>query len=226
MLDRDEGPAETPEIKPVQRLGPARVVAGLVIVFVGAMVAAVAVPLLQGTGQSSPTALPPGSAPPPSAPQPSASTGELRFGIVCTMSTDDNYCPRLTDTILRRTSLTPAQYAAAEKVSEQVMDALPPGVEQEPICDPMPGSTPQDGGTLDEVCSVDVLPPPVPTVRRALAAVGHPDAIVRVARAGDPAPIGRLLVVVPDGPACVLVIDQGTDRNSTVGGRLPNGRCL
>ena len=207
-------------------MSPARIAAGLMMVFVAAASAAVAIPLLHSVGRSSPETPPANSGPPLRPPQLSASQGETRFGIICDMAGNDDYCPRLTDTILRRTVLTATEYAAAETISEQITKALPPGVDQEPSCELVPGSRPKDGETLDEVCSVEVLPPPVPTVRRALAAIGHPDAIVRTALPEDPAPTGSVLVAVPAGPACILLIHRGSDRTSTVGGRLPDGSCL
>lgn len=68
----------------------------------------------------------------------------------------------------------------------------------------------------------------VEQVRRALADAGYPDAVVRVARADDPAPQDAIVYAVAVGPACVIGHLDGfaSDGLPSVEGRLPNGQCL
>lgn len=61
---------------------------------------------------------------------------------------------------------------------------------------------------------------------RALRDAGFPNATVRMARPGDPAPVGSVLYAVPVGSACILGYDQGGGGSVNVVGRLLGGRCL
>jgi hypothetical protein len=78
----------------------------------------------------------------------------------------------------------------------------------------------------DGTCSAAMLPPTVDQARRALSAAGLTQLAIRTARAHDPAPAGSLLIAVPAGRACVLVFHAGSDMQSAVAGRLPDGTCL
>ncbi|BCJ67695.1 hypothetical protein [Polymorphospora rubra] len=77
-----------------------------------------------------------------------------------------------------------------------------------------------------------VLPAPsggvvaVDEVRAAIVAAGHPDPVVQIALAGDPAPPGTVLYAVPVYGTCVIGHLGGGSHDLQVVGPLPDGRCL
>ncbi|MEV0730224.1 hypothetical protein [Polymorphospora sp. NPDC050346] len=77
-----------------------------------------------------------------------------------------------------------------------------------------------------------VLPAPsggvvaVDEVRAAIVAAGHPDPVVQIALAGDPAPPGTVLFAVPVYETCVIGHLGGGSHDLQVVGPLPDGRCL
>ncbi|MFI6763475.1 hypothetical protein ACIBF5_30560 [Micromonospora sp. NPDC050417] len=144
-----------------------------------------------------------------------SSSAPAAIAIACVRLPDDDYCNRYVADLARRPPLTGAQRAEAEAARTRLLAALPPGA-----------AAPASCITPNGPCAVRGIPPTVDDVRRALAAAGHPDAVVRAAGATDPAPLGSVLLAVPVGPACVLGHVDGIGGQSTAVGRLPDGRCL
>ncbi|RKR87586.1 hypothetical protein BDK92_1866 [Micromonospora pisi] len=144
----------------------------------------------------------------------SSASAPSAVAFVC-VRTDDDYCARYVAELARRRPLTGAQRAEAEAARERVLAALPPGAAEPVSC-----------VTPNGPCAVRRSPPTLDEVRHALATAGHPDAVVRLAGATDPAPVGSVLLAAPVGPACVLAHVDGTGGQSVVSGRLPDGRCL
>jgi hypothetical protein len=71
--------------------------------------------------------------------------------------------------------------------------------------------------------------PEVDDVRRGLSAAGFPDATVRPATAGDPAPPGSVIYAVRVGDACLIGYETGPELNfssSSIGGLRRDGSCL
>jgi hypothetical protein len=64
-------------------------------------------------------------------------------------------------------------------------------------------------------------------VSRGLAAPGHPDAVVRVARSTDPAPAGSIVFAIPMGQACLVgyVHQKGMTEIRPLG-PLSDGTCM
>jgi hypothetical protein len=68
----------------------------------------------------------------------------------------------------------------------------------------------------------------VDAVRRALAYVGYPDAVVRLARPDDPAPAGGIVYAVPVRDACIVgyLATLKGPYSGGAAGRYPDGTCL
>ena len=78
----------------------------------------------------------------------------------------------------------------------------------------------------EEFCSMEILAPTTTQVRLALRRAGIAAAVLRTARADDPAPVGSVLLAVPAGPACLLAYDDGDGLQQSTAGQLPEGTCL
>lgn len=198
--------------------GRTRIIVTLMSVFVAASAAAVAVPMVRGAVGPSGTTSPVGVS---AAPAPSHNA----VAVICVRLRDDDYCDRYSRDVIRRLPLSEAQRADAESVRRRLIDVLPRGRDGTPSCD-APQTVGPDGVRPEIVCAVDLVPPGADEVRRALTAAGYTQAVVRQARADDPAPIGSVLVAVAVGPACILVHIHRASTQGVVGGRLPDGRCL
>ncbi len=194
-----------------------RIAVGLGLTFLLAGTAAVAIPLVQSLGDPARTAAGTTRAVPPApAPQPSPAASEAMIAFACPVDPQDHdYCRRAADDMIRRTPLTDAQRADADRASEQVLAVLPDGARGSRCSTDRPGA----------LCRLEVSPPSSSEVRQALTAAGYRDALVRVARPDDPAPRGSVLVAVPAGAACVVIHHNGYPHR-TVAGRLPDGSCL
>ena len=198
MSEGDQGLLARGERGP--RLTPTRTAAVLAALFVMASVAALMVPIVRAASSSPPEG------------GPASPTG---FLVACMQVTGDDYCQRYAEDLGRRVPLSEAQRIKAEAVRQQVIAALP-------------GS---DAGALfchapDQRCSFTYTPPTADQVRSALIEAGFRDVVVRTAGANDPAPLGGVLIAVPVGSACVVVIRQSSTDTSNVSGQLPDGRCL
>jgi hypothetical protein len=139
-------------------------------------------------------------------------------------------CAKLARDVAGRTPLTAAQRAAGEQVATQIWAAL---ATASLSSDPARCVPPTAVGRAPPPCRYVPAAPTdadVERARRALAGAGFTDAVVRLARADDPAPPGALLYAVSAGDACVLGYQQ--DGNGTgygshlVVGRLSTGECL
>jgi hypothetical protein len=176
-----------------------RIWLSLLMIFVVSSVIAVAVPWIRGGGLG-------GADSAPTA-RPSV------YAVLLHCSGD--VCDRLIEDLIRRTPLTDAERTTAQHSVPAIAQLL--SQENELHCP-----------TAGDACVVRYLPADPDQVREALAAAGHPDAIVRVARANDPAPTGAVVFAVPIGPACLLgyhAPDTGPS-DVRVEGQLPEGVCL
>jgi hypothetical protein len=172
----------------------------LLAIFVVSSAIAVAVPLVRAGGINTVN-------PPPASPS-------LRAVLAVECERAD-VCDRIVADLLRRPTLTEADRSTARAAVPAIQQALPRATEAE--CPP-PG----------DACAIRFLPADPDQISAGLAAAGYPDAIVRVARTGDPAPTGAVVFAVPIGEVCVLgyhapVTGPGDIR---IEGQLPGGTCL
>lgn len=178
----------------------ARIWLFLLATFVVASAAAVAVPLIQGVGST--------------ADRPAAA-----IAVICTQEPDavrldPAYCERIATDSVARTWLTAAEREAAQRRSESIRGVLVRQRRTE--CDP-----------TSLACHFVYLAASPDEVTRALVRAGFPDAIVRIARADDPGPAGRVLYAAPAGPACLLGYFSGSAGEMLrVEGRRADGTCL
>lgn len=163
-----------------------------------------------------------GDAAPTGAPLPPAPpAGDTAVGVLCVGPPGPDaeaVCSRMAADIGRRRRLTPAELSAAEAAGRRASAALGDlaAADQTTSCD-------------QQACSVRggaPRPADVPAAEAALARAGFPGAMVRLARADDPAPAGSLLYGVPAGGGCVLGWQNGDGGSETYGGPLPGGGCL
>jgi hypothetical protein len=86
------------------------------------------------------------------------------------------------------------------------------------------------GGLVDQVRTAVAGPTSgyAEDIRRALSTAGFPGAIVRPARANDPAPDGSIVYAVDAGAACVIGYRdaRGFGGGPNLVGTLPDGTCL
>jgi hypothetical protein len=140
-------------------------------------------------------------------------------------------CRREVADAARRTALTAADRHRGESLARRVQAVLtrpvaPPGYTCEPAA---------PAATFPPPCrwDPDLADPPglgdVAWARQALRAAGYAGAVVRMATADDPAPVGSLLYAVPVDNLCI--IGYGAQRSDLAGspvakGQLPDGSCL
>lgn len=142
-------------------------------------------------------------------------------GFTCTVagpSSDPGYCTRAAEHSLRRRVLTPEQAKAAEARYPSVQRAM---------------SSRPCISTRTFTCAPDRRLPQASDAAarlRALNEAGFVNSTVRIARSDDPAPAGSLLYAVPvTDESCLVgyVLEvPGGGGGSTIGGVLPNGRCV
>jgi hypothetical protein len=193
------------------RWRPVRLVVLLLTVFVVAGATALAVPLLRAAADPAPVAATTVAAPAPTAAHPAPPFDSF----VCVESATKPHCDRYVADLTRRGPLDEAGRRTAQAALERMDGVLPPGREG-----------PCEFDEELEICSVEILPPSPGQVRQALDKAGYRTAVIRTARAGDPAPIGSLLVALPVGRGCVLSFDDGDGAQSWTAGQLPDGACL
>ncbi|SMD19617.1 hypothetical protein [Kibdelosporangium aridum] len=181
-----------------------------VIVVVGAVLAL----NLASSDDVSPTAAPP-------------STAVLHGGgsavasvYACAVSSTDadKICERQAKDHARRTQLTPQQRAEIADKSVEVRSLIPPLPSREPTC-PTPGGP----------CRMNTGPVDAEYVAKAWSAVfraGYEDAVIRLARADDPAPAETMVYGISVGPGCVIGYVSTSGGSSNVAGVLPEGGCL
>lgn len=149
----------------------------------------------------------------PHAPSGTAPTDGTAF--MCIEKTANPHCARYVSDLARRSPLDASQRATADTGRVRIKAAFPPDRE---------GPCEYDG--TGEFCSMEILPPTTAQVRRALRQAGITAAVLRTARADDPAPVGSVLLAVPAGPACLLAYDDGDGLQQWTAGQLPDGTCL
>lgn len=110
-----------------------------------------------------------------------------------------------------RKALPPAAYAEAHRVSGQVLARLGFLADERSDC------------TGLEPCTAHLDTPPAADIRHALEEAGFSSVMVREIHATDRR---GLLVTVPAGSACILVLHNGDHLQGIVAGPMPDGRCL
>jgi len=144
-------------------------------------------------------------------------TGGARgFSCVVVTSADqpeDDSCEKVASEFARRSTLDDDERHQTEQTRSAVQYLL---ADAEMDCRRRPATCSATGPpqlTVDEV-------------RQALKTGGHQGAVVRTARADDPAPAGSIFYAVPTGPGCVLGhLGDGGGPNGIVLGTLPDGTC-
>jgi hypothetical protein len=165
---------------------------------------------------------------------PSAPSGSTRY-VSCIQGaapggagTDEGYCDRFAEDVVRRTELTQEQRDRLDADARKAQRAVrlpssctnlhrhaPSG--RFPECEGLPvrGSAPAGPGDAE-------------AIRLSLERAGFPGAVVRIARADDPAPHGTIVFGVPIADACYVgyVHVPGGGGGHGLQGKLPGGRCL
>jgi hypothetical protein len=136
---------------------------------------------------------------------------------------DDGYCMRIADDYFSRPELTGEQRAALSGHLTAVQRA----VGQLSYChyrDLPPTQRPQCGGVPTGRTMTEAH---VDAVHRVLVEAGYPLAIVRLARADDPASRGSVLYAVPADKGCIVgqMTGYGQDLARPLA-PLPGGQCL
>lgn len=195
---------------------PRRLVMPVSVVVLAIVVATVSIGLLRNALHGPPAnpaeqAVAPSSAPP--FPSGTAPMDETAF--MCIEKLDNPHCARYVSDLARRSPLDASQLAAADTGRVRIEAAFPPDRDG-----------PCEYDETEEFCSMEILPPTTTQVRLALRRAGIAAAVLRTARADDPAPVGSVLLAVPAGPACLLAYDDGDGLQQWTAGQLPEGTCL
>ncbi len=129
-------------------------------------------------------------------------------------------CSRHIEDTLRRIPLTPEQRAAGLDLTIRASSAIESWRRGRGTC-----LAPTVVTAADAPCQLAEPVMSVEELRGILASAGFTDAIVRIARSTDAAPVGSLLYAVPVIEACLVgyVTQQS---NVELVGRLPGGACL
>jgi hypothetical protein len=149
----------------------------------------------------------------PSFPLGAVQADETAF--MCIEKMASPHCARYVSDLARRSPLDASQLAAADTGRVRIEAAFPPDRDG-----------PCEYDETGEFCSMEILPPTTAQVRLALRRAGIAAAVLRTARADDPAPVGSVLLAVSAGPACLLAYDDGDGLQQWTAGQLPDGACL
>lgn len=195
---------------------PRRLVMPVSVVVLAIVVATVSIGLLRNALHGPPVS-PAGrvgaASSAPSFPLGAAPADETAF--MCIEKMASPHCARYVSDLARRSPLDASQLAAADAGRVRIEAAFPPDRDG-----------PCEYDETGEFCSMEILPPTTAQVRLALRRAGIAAAVLRTARADDPAPVGSVLLAVSAGPACLLAYDDGDGLQQWTAGQLPDGACL
>ncbi|RSM90594.1 hypothetical protein DMH04_03785 [Kibdelosporangium aridum] len=178
------------------------------------VVGAVVVLQLASSDDTSPTA-----APPSTAVLHVGGSAEARAYACAASGVDaDKTCERMAMDYMRRTQLTAQQRAEIADKSAEVRSLLPPLPSRAPTCPTPGGPCRMNAGPID----AEYVAKAWSTVFRA----GYEDAVIRLARADDPAPPGTMVYGIPVGSGCVVGYRSDSGDSGNVAGVLPEGGCL
>ncbi|WP_433727709.1 hypothetical protein ACQP2Y_13100 [Actinoplanes sp. CA-051413] len=195
---------------------PHRLAMPVSVVVLAIVLATVSIGLLRNALHGSPAGpAEPAVAASPAPPAPSGTAPMDQTAFMCIEQTNNPHCARYVSDLARRSPLDGSQRAAADTGRVRIEAAFPPDREG-----------PCEYDETGEFCSMEILPPTITQVRLALRRAGIAGAVLRTARADDPAPVGSVLLAVPAGPACLLAYDDGDGLQQWTAGQLPDGTCL
>jgi hypothetical protein len=153
------------------------------------------------------------------------STPESASGVVvaCIVSrVDPGYCERRVRDLITRTSLTPEQRSRAESLAAPITGGVAALAHRNDRCVIEAITWPP----TPPPCRLERSPLSVDDIRAALQRSGHRDAVVRVARDEDPAPVNSVIYGVHLDVACLLGYVDHEEVRWDIVGQLPGGQCL
>jgi hypothetical protein len=148
-------------------------------------------------------------------PPPVTSPSQPRGIVIACLSQpgEPGYCDRYFADQSQRDQLTEAQRREATVLADPIRAAVDRLAHGRSRC---------VTETVNSPCRLVYDPIAVDDVR---AAIARPDAIVRLARYDDPAPLGSVFYAVPMASACLIGHADSMGPGHAVVGHLPGGRC-
>ena len=154
-----------------------------------------------------------------STPEPSPSV----VAIACVVSRmDPGYCQRKVRDLIIRANLTPEQLSRAESLAAPITGVVVALAHRGDRCAIAAITWPP----TPPPCRLERSPLSVDAIRAALERSGHRDAVVRVSRDEDPAPVNSVIYSVHLEAACLLGYVDHEEAQWDIVGQLPGGQCL